>query len=322
MEKELQDENVLGIWQEELSSETIVLNILLQAEKVEPVMDRLERKFSALKDFHLVLIPVEAALPRPKIPEAEKKSEPKAPLWKKGIRRIRVSREELYAEVVGSSELTYVYIAMVILSAVVAAIGLLRNNTAVIIGAMVIAPLLGPNVALSLATTLGDFNLGRQALKVGLWGLGLAFGFAVLLGILVPVDASLPEIVARTRVDWADIVLALASGAAGALAVTTGTSTVLIGVMVAVALLPPLVACGLLFGAGHFVLALGAFLLLLTNLICINLSGVLTFLLQGVRPRTWWESTKAKKATRTALFLWIGLLALLTLILFLARGKM
>jgi uncharacterized hydrophobic protein (TIGR00271 family) len=250
LEKALRDEKVLAVWQEELSSETIVLNVLLQAENVEPIMDRLERKFSTLTDFHLVLLPVEAALPRPEIPDAEKKMESRPSVRKKGMRRIRVSREELYAEVVGSSEWTYVTMAMVILSAIVASIGLLKNSVALIIGAMVIAPLLGPNVALSLATTLGDFDLGRQALKVGLWSLGLALIFAVFLGVIVPVDAALPEIASRTRVDLADIVVALASGAAGALAVTTGTSTVLIGVMVAVALMPPLVACGLLLGQG------------------------------------------------------------------------
>ncbi|GEM_PF-860880 len=75
-----------------------------------------------------------------------------------------------------------------------------------------------------------------------------------------------------------DIAIALASGSAGVLAFTTRASSILIGVMVAVALLPPLVAFGLLLGAGHELLAFGALLLLFVNIICINLAGVVTFL--------------------------------------------
>ena len=88
--------------------------------------------------------------------------------------------------------------------------------------------------------------------------------------------------------------------------------------MVAVALLPPLVSLGLLLGAGQWSLALGSLLLFLTNLICINLSGVVTFIFQGIRPLSWRESTKAKKATRLALFLWLMLLMILVVIILLS----
>jgi uncharacterized membrane protein len=89
---------------------------------------------------------------------------------------------------------------MAALSSVVAAVGLLRNDLAVIIGAMVIAPLLGPNVALSLATTLGDTDLARQALRANLMGLTVALTLSVAVGWLLPVDPSLPAIFHRTQV--------------------------------------------------------------------------------------------------------------------------
>jgi uncharacterized membrane protein len=116
-----------------------------------------------------------------------------------------------------------------------------------------------------------------------------------------------------------DVALALASGAAGALAFTTGASSALIGVMVAVALLPPLVTCGLLFGAGHGAMAMGALLLFLTNMICINLAGVATFLLQGIRPLSWWEAKVARKATLRAMLLWVVLLAALVIVILYSR---
>ena len=75
----------------------------------------------------------------------------------------RISRQELYTSISGSAKLSKVYLAMILLSSIVAAIGVLRGNLAIIIGAMVIAPLLGPNVALAFATTLGDGALIRKA---------------------------------------------------------------------------------------------------------------------------------------------------------------
>ncbi|PID99945.1 MAG: TIGR00341 family protein, partial [Acidobacteria bacterium] len=100
-------------------------------------------------------------------------------------------------------------------------------------------------------------------------------------------------------------------------AFTSGASGALIGVMVAVALMPPLVACGILLGAGHLLLAFKALCLVITNVICVNLAGVGTFFIQGVRPGTWWEAKKAKKSARTAVILWSCLLSLLIVIILL-----
>ena len=88
----------------------------------------------------------------------------------------------------------------------------------------------------------------------------------------------------------------IASGSAGALALTTGVSATLIGAMMAVALLPPLVTFGLLLGGAHPALAMGALSLFLMNLICVNLAGMTTFLVQGIHPATWWEKDRAAKS--------------------------
>lgn len=133
------------------------------------------------------------------------------------------------------------------------------------------------------------------------------------------VDPILPEMASRTRVCVGVIAVALASGSAGALAFTTGVSATLIGVMVAVALLPPLVASGLMLGGGHLTLATGAFSLFLVNLICVNLAGVTTFLLQDIKPTSWWEKDRAVKATRIAIALSVILLAVLVCMTLLVR---
>jgi uncharacterized membrane protein len=87
----------------------------------------------------------------------------------------RISREELYNSIADGAKLSRVFVMMVILSAIVAAIGLIKDNVAVVVGAMVIAPLLGPNVALALGTTLGDIPLTLRSLKTNVVGVAIAF---------------------------------------------------------------------------------------------------------------------------------------------------
>ncbi|MCB1587788.1 MAG: TIGR00341 family protein, partial [Xanthomonadales bacterium] len=176
---------------------------------------------------------------------------------------------------------------------------------------MVIAPLLGPNVALALATTLGDVALVVKSLRSLAVGTILAFGFAVAGGIFVHVDPSVAEIHARTMINEFDLLLATAAGAAAALSFASGAPSALIGVMVAVALVPPLVAAGLQLGAGHFAPAGGALALFAINVLSVVLAGVASFALQGVRPRNWWEAKRARRAMWSAILSCVLLLAAL-----------
>lgn len=146
-------------------------------------------------------------------------------------------------------------------------------------------------------------------------GTGTAIASAAILGSFLPIDPDLPEIASRTYVTGGDIILALASGSAGALSMTTGLSSALVGVMVAVALLPPLTVCGLLLGSGYAVHAGRAALLSSANLIGINLACVLCFWILGIRPSLWWEEARARSARVWAALIWATLLtALLVLI--------
>lgn len=318
----LQDHEVLGIWQTGLSQDQIMVRVLLPAEKTEIVLDLLKKHYSHVDGFRAILLSVEASLPRPEPPEEKKeKKEEAQPEPASETKPGRISRQELYADITQSAQLSRVYLVMVVLSSIVAAIGILRNNLVALIGAMVIAPLLGPNVALSLATTLGDISLAKRALKVNVLGILTALVLSVFIGFVFTVNPDTHVLASRTEVGLGDVALALAAGSAGALAFTTGVPTVLVGVMVAVALLPPLVTLGLLLGSGHWHMALGAMLLLLINLICINLAGVTTFLAQGIRPITWWEADRAKKATRTAIGLWGLLLLILVAVILLTQSS-
>jgi uncharacterized hydrophobic protein (TIGR00341 family) len=192
---------------------------------------------------------------------------------------------------------------------VLAAVGLVRNDPVILVGAMVVAPLLGPNLALAFGTTLGDLPLVARSLRTSLLGVALALAFSVVIGALMGVDPSVEAIADRTRASVPDVAVALAAGSAGALTFTSGLPAALVGVMVAVALLPPLVNAGLLLGSGYVPGAFGALLLVLTNVVCLNLAGVVTFRIQRIRPRSWWEEDRARKATRLAFWFLALLLA-------------
>ena len=319
IEKILEDVPLIGVWEQTSSDDLTTVKVLLQVEDTEAVLDELEKHYGASGGFRVVLLPVEATLPRPEPPEKPPADTEPSEKDKPKIKGSRVSREELYSDLSETTNVSWVYLTFTVLSTIVAAIGLLQNDVPVIIGAMVIAPLLGPNVALALATTLGDVDLARRSVKANLIGVLIALGISILAGLLVRVDPSVPELLDRPKVGLGDIVLALAAGGAGALAFTTGVGASLIGVMVAVALLPPLVTTGLMLGSGHFDLAFGSFLLLGVNVICVNLSGVLTFLLQRVRPNTWWEADKARRATRRAIAIWTALLLLLAMTIMMSQ---
>jgi uncharacterized hydrophobic protein (TIGR00341 family) len=310
----------IGVWHDRFLDDQVVVRVLLEAEKAEPVLDRLESRYSGMEGFHVLLMAVEAAIPRASEEPGEDKSAAGAPDHTAvAAAPSRVSRHELYDNVAASADVTRIYLALICLSTLVAAIGLWRDNVAVVIGAMVIAPLLGPNMALAFATTLGDGELGRRALRTTAVGVAVAVALAVVLGVLLHADPSTAELAGRSEVRLADVVLALAAGAAGALAFTTGVHTPLVGVMVAVALLPPLAASGLLLGTGAVREAGQAFLLFLANLISINLAGVVTFQLRGIRPRTWWEAGRARRASRLALALWVLLLVMLVAVIVISR---
>ncbi len=309
------------VWSDQSENGRTVIRVLVAAEDTEAVTDRLLPVLNSYGDATAIILPVEAAVPRPPEPEPPPPAaEPTADAEprKKRLLGGRVGRDELYHDLDDVAGATPVFIVLSFLSAVVAAMGLMRDDGAVIIGAMVIAPLLGPNMALALATTLGDAALARRAFRANLFGVFTVVATSIVLGLAVPHEMT-EEIVRRTDVGVGAIGLALASGVAGVLAFTTGASSALIGVMVAVALVPPLVVVGLALGAGRWDAAGGAAILLFTNIICVNLAAVATLLIQGVRPASWWEAKRASRATIRAVVAWTILLIALVLLITLSN---
>lgn len=311
----LKDEPILATWHDHLQEGQSVSKILVRSENTEIVIDLIEKHFPQKDAYRIVILAVEATLPRPEEPDKEETeeetSQEKTPQ--------RISIEELYQKMTGLSVLSKKFLIMSAIASFVAALGLLKNDVAIIIGSMVIAPLLGPNMALSMATTLADVKLAKKAIITNLIGFLLVFSISIVMGFFMTVDPEIPQIASRSNVSHFYIFLALAAGVAGAYAITTGVAEALVGVMVAVALLPPLVAAGLLFGGFYWSDGIGALLLCFVNIVCINLSGVITFIIEGIQPKSWWEAERAKKYVRTAISLWIVLLLILAAMIFIAQ---
>lgn len=307
------EKDVLGVWTDNLDGGCSILRILIDTNRTESLSDMLTEKFSHVDGFRIMLFEVQATLP--KMEEDDEKEETADDQESREEVVGRISREELYTDVSSASELSWVYIGLILLSTLVAGVGLVRDDVAIIIGSMVIAPLLGPNVSMALSVTLGDLDLGWKSLKTNVVGLGASLVLAFVMGLVMYVDLDSQQLINKTNVNLGDITIALAAGSAGVLAYTRGVPAAIVGVMVAVALLPPLVNIGLLLGAGYMGLAVGSIILTITNLICINLAGIVTFLVQGIQPRSWWEVEKAKKATRIAIGIWVALLIILAIII-------
>ncbi len=303
----VKDLPLIETWHDHLASGGSITKILIKSDKTDYVLDTIDSFLSKGVHPRIVILPVEATLPRPEEPAKAKKEE-KSPS--------RISTEELYQKMLQVSGVSQRYIIMAVLASFVAAIGLLKNDVAVIIGSMVIAPLLGPNMALSLATTLADFKLAKKAIITNILGFTLVLCIGIILGLFMKVNPDIPQIAARSDVSNFYIFIALATGVAGAYSIATGVAETLVGVMVAVALLPPLVAAGLLLGAGYWLDATGALLLVFVNIVSINLAGVITFILKGIQPKNWWEAKSARKAVRIAITVWLILLLLLGVIIF------
>lgn len=171
------------------------------------------------------------------------------------------------------------------LSVVVAAVGLSLDSVAVVIGAMLLAPLMSPVLGVSAALAMAVKGRLLRSATVVVAASCASVGVAYLVSLVLP-DELTPEMLARTSPDLRDLVVALGAGAAGAYAtVRTDVSSSLPGAAVAVALVPPLATAGMMLGAGRGDLATGASLLFAANLVAIVLVGALVFLATGFVPR-------------------------------------
>jgi len=196
-------------------------------------------------------------------------------------------RQAVLSAVAEASEPSGVFWVMNPLATVIACYGLLANSPAVVIGAMVVAMLLGPISGVALGLNESDGPLLRAALRTLAGGIVWILVIAIVVGFIHRDVPLTEEILSRTDARLFDLVIALAGGAAGAIAVLSPKiGTAIVGVAVATALVPPLAVAGMLVARGEFVLAGGAALLAFTNIVAIQLAFSAVFWIGGYRRLT------------------------------------
>lgn len=195
------------------------------------------------------------------------------------------SLERIQLELLEESNLDINYLVLILGSCVIATLGLLSNSVAVIIGAMIVAPLMLPIRGLAFGALEGHVVLVRKGLSAIAVGTFLAIVLAVLLGSLIRLPEFGSEVIARSKPTLLDLGIAVAAGGISGFAkVQPKVSATLAGTAIAVALMPPICVVGLALSQGNWSLSLGATLLYLTNLLGITLSCMLTFLIAGYTP--------------------------------------
>lgn len=191
-------------------------------------------------------------------------------------------RKIVYNSIKTESSIGITYFLLVILAAIVATLGLLTNSTAVIIGAMLISPIMSPIIGMSFSMTIGESKIFSQSIKGIILGTFVAITVSIFVTLFMPSRALTAEILSRTKPTIIDLVIALTSGAAGAYIMChKKESSVLPGVAIATALMPPLCVVGIGLVQTEYNVAFGGFLLFLTNLIAINLASALVFKFSG-----------------------------------------
>jgi uncharacterized hydrophobic protein (TIGR00271 family) len=231
-----------------------------------------------------------------------------APLTRReGVRRwlsptlTQLEQNEIERESEESASTSLDYLVLIVISAMLATFGLMLNSNAVIIGAMLVAPLMSPLISFAVGMTLGKLDLVGRATVTLLQGIAAALLVSFLIGWLSPSTIVTSEMAARGNPSVLDMGVALASGFIGAYA--TGRKHIpsaLAGVAIAAALMPPLATVGLGLAFGDLTLASGAALLFATNIISIILAAWATFFWFGMRPS---KKVDARRTRRTSAIL-------------------
>jgi uncharacterized hydrophobic protein (TIGR00271 family) len=199
------------------------------------------------------------------------------------------------------------FTVLMVVSSLLASLGLLQNSAAVIIGAMLVAPLMSPLMSFSVGLVQGNLRLMRTAAVTVVTGILIGLAMAVVIGVVMPINTATTEMLARGQPSVLDMGVALASGLAGAYAMARkDIPSALAGVAIAAALVPPLGTIGLALAFSEIALASGAGLLFLTNIVSISIAGAAVFAWLGLRPR-------GENHTRRQLLIALVVLGLLAL---------
>ncbi|QLG28037.1 TIGR00341 family protein [Halorarum halophilum] len=277
---------------------TAVVSFPLPTEAVEPMLQQL-RDVGLERDAYTVVLNAETVISR-RFEDLEKRYE------EEDENGDRIAREELAARADEMAPELSTFVVMTAISAIVATAGLLLDSPAVVVGSMVIAPLVGPAMATSVGTVIDDADLFRQGVRLQVLGAVLAIASAALFAAVMRFANVVPpgtevftigEVRERLAPDVLSLPIALGAGVAGALSISSGVSTALVGVMIAAALVPPTAVVGIGLAWGEPMTVSGSFLLVVVNFVSINFTALAVLWYKGYRPDRLFQLGDARSAT-------------------------
>ncbi len=236
----------------------------------------------------------------------------------------RISREELQSRAADLAPAASTYFILLVVSTAIATAGLLLDSAATIIGAMVVAPLMGPALSASVGVVVDDDMLARRGVVLQVTGICVAVATAAAIGwllrgtVLLPPGfdiTTVPEVRERTTPSVLALFLALGSGVAGVVSLVRNVGSVLVGVAIAVALVPPAATAGLGIAWGHPTVVVTAGTLVLINLLSINLTALILLWLSGYRPHRTDRIDHAYGQLRSRVVMLVVAIAILSLVL-------
>ena len=293
-----------------------IVRFPLPRNAVEPVIDDL-RDAGLGADAHVIVSDVEVDLSRRFERLLDRYSEEME--W-----QIRISRAELRIRAEELSPGLQTFLVLTVASSLVATAGLLLDSAAVVVGAMVIAPLVGPALSASVGTVLDEPAMFRRGVRLQVFGLVLAVLTAAVFAWVVRAIPLFPpgrditriaEISGRIAPDVLSLIIALGAGVAGIFSLSSGVSAALVGVMIAAALIPPAAAAGISLAWGEPFAALSASVLVMVNVLAINLSALVTLRYLGYQPKNWLQREHSRSATAKRVVVLVALIAVLSVFL-------
>lgn len=193
-------------------------------------------------------------------------------IWRNKKFVSKIDHDDVIQHVIEDGRMTSRYSFMVLMACAIAILGLLLSSPAVIIGAMLISPLMGPIMSLGFSLCVLDYKQMKKALEAIVIGFFLSITISLLIVTVSPLSDPTPEIMARTHPNLFDLLVAIFSGLAGGYATIKQKGATIVGVAIATALMPPLAVVGYGIATGAWNIVQGSFFLFMTNLLAISLS--------------------------------------------------
>jgi uncharacterized hydrophobic protein (TIGR00341 family) len=272
------------------SGDLLIINLLYGDANI--LLDNLTSKFDfeGNKERSLVIFTPDAVIP---------KNEQKL---KKA--NFQASRESLINFAREKSEINFEFIVLIVLSSIITSLGLILDNVAVIVGGMIIAPVLGPILGITIGIVLGDSSLIRKGVAAEVLAITTGVIMGAIFGLLIPDVELTNSLIIRMSPSLADLLIAMAAGAAGAYTLIKGQlGSGFVGVMIAASLLPVMSTIGIGISLSNYEMVVGAGMLLAGNYLSLLLSNVVVFYFKGLRPQIWYKFKAEKIIKRSLIFI-------------------